>query len=362
MNYAVIMAGGSGKRLWPLSRRKRPKQVLKLIEGQTLLGICFDRLRPTFDPEHILVLTNVAFADIVRETLPELPAENVIAEPAIRDTSAAIGLAATVLAARDEEATMAMITADHVIRPKDVFQQVIRDAMAFVDDHQDHLVTFGIKPTYASTQFGYLRCTDPASLSGIHNPVYTVEAFSEKPDSRTAQQYLDDGRYFWNSGLFAWRARTILNCLQQFLPDAMEPLAQIRAAWDSPQRQSVLDEWFVKIPKISIDFSVMEKAPHVSALPMNCSWLDLGAFNALTDVIEPDDDQNVVSAKTHELLDCTNNIIVTEQDGHLIAAIGLKGMVVAHSEDATLICPADQTGRLKELLAAIEANRKEQYL
>ena len=362
MDYAVVMAGGIGKRLWPLSRKKRPKQVLKLLEGQTLLRHCFERLAPVFDERNIIILTNAGYADLVRENLPELPFDNVIAEPTVRDTTGAIGLAASILTKFDPEATMAVVTADQLIKPADVFQQALKDALVFVNNNHDNMITFGIRPTFPSTQLGYIKCAAAKKCPDCENEIYSVEAFKEKPDEKTAEQYLRTGQYLWNSGMFIWKAKTILANLAKFLPEAAEPLRRIQAGWDSPSQQQVLEEWFPKLPKISIDYAVMEKAESVYAIKLNCRWLDMGSFAALADFISSDSDNNIVVASTSELLDCKNSIVVTEDNGHLIAAIGLENMVVAHSPDATLVCHIDQTQRLKELLELIRQHAGEKFL
>ena len=362
MDYAVIMAGGTGKRLWPLSRQKRPKQVLELLDGQTLLRRCFERLRPIFDTRNIIVLTNAGYADVVRENLSELPANNVIAEPAVRDTAGAIGLVSAILTKYDPEAAIAVVTADQIIEPTEVLQQAIQDALTYINNNPQDMLTFGIQPTFASTGLGYIKCVDAGECPGCQNPVYSVEAFKEKPDEATAKEYLDTGQYFWNSGMFVWKARTILGNLTKFLPEATEPLARIQAGWDSPNQQQTLQEWFLKLPKISIDYAVMEKADRVKAIKLDCRWLDMGSFAALADIISSDQNNNVVVAGQSELFDCKNSIIVTEDKGHLIAAIGLENMVVAHSPDATLVCHIDQTHKLKELLDLIKQHGGEKFL
>jgi len=362
MNYAVIMAGGTGKRLWPLSRSKRPKQVLKLLDGQTLLRRCFERLTPIFDTRNIIVLTNAGYADLVRENLPELPFNNVIAEPAVRDTAGAVGLAATILTKSDSQATMAVVTADQLIEPAKLLQQAIEDALVFVNKNPDNMITFGIQPTFASTQLGYIKCNEPRKCPDCRNKIYTVEAFSEKPDEETAKQYLGTGQYLWNSGMFVWKAKTILENLEKFLPEAAEPLGRIQADWASPNQQRTLQECFVKLPKISIDYAVMEKADSVYAIKLDCRWLDLGSFAALADFISADEDNNIVIAGKSELLNCKDSIIITEDTGHLIAAVGLQNIVVAHSPDATLVCHIDQTQRLKELLELIKQHTGEKFL
>jgi mannose-1-phosphate guanylyltransferase len=362
MNYAVIMAGGTGKRLWPLSREKRPKQVLKLLDGQTLLRSCFERLQPLFDIRNIVVLTNAGYFDVIRENLSELPYDNIIAEPAVRDTAGAIGLVSTILTKLDPEATMAVVTADQIIKPPEVLQQALEDALAYVNDNPDRMITFGIKPTFASTLLGYIKCIEPHKHKGCKNKIYTVDEYREKPDAGTAAEYMDSGQYFWNSGMFVWKAKTILANLSKFLPEAAEPLAKIRAAWDSPAQQQTLEEWFVKLPKISIDYAVMEKAENVRAIMLDCRWLDMGSFAALADIISSDQNNNIVVAGQSELLDCKNSIIVTEEKDHLIAAIGLENMVVAHSPDATLICHIDQAQRIKELLELVQRDSGDKFL
>jgi mannose-1-phosphate guanylyltransferase len=362
MNYAVIMAGGSGKRLWPLSRQTRPKQVLKLLDGQTLLGCCFERLGPVFDIRNILVLTNVGYADLVRENLPDLPFGNVIAEPTVRDTAGAIGLAATILAKYDPDATMAVVTADQLLEPAEVLQDALRDAFEFVGSNPEALVTFGVKPSFASTQLGYIKCAAPRECPKCKNTVYSVAAFREKPDPETAKRYLETGRHFWNSGMFVWKAKAILKKLQEFVPETIEPLRRIAAAWDTSDQEGALKEWFFKLPKISIDYAVMEKANGVYTIRLDCRWLDMGSFAALADVVESDENGNIVVAGTSELLGCKNSVIVTEDKGHLIAAIGLENLVIAHTPDATLVCHAGQTERLKELLALIESHGRGEFL
>ncbi|MCD4831949.1 MAG: NTP transferase domain-containing protein [Anaerohalosphaeraceae bacterium] len=362
MRFAVIMAGGTGKRLWPLSRESRPKQVLKIIEGQTLLRRCFNRLNGIFDCRNIIVLTNAGYSDLVRADLPELPYDNVISEPAVRDTAGAIGLAATVLAGFDPEATMAVVTADQVIKPTDTFQKAISDGLTFVEKNPKALVTFGIEPSFASTQLGYVKLGESVECSDCENSVSKVEAFKEKPDAETAAEYLENGRYCWNSGLFVWKAKRILELITKNVPQAKLPLETIQAAWGGPSQEETLAECFVKLPKISIDYAVMEKATDVYAIRMDCKWFDMGSFSALADIIKADGNGNIVVASQTELLDCKNSLIATEDDKHLIAAIGLENVVVVHTSDATLVCPMEQAQRLKELLELMKAGGREKFL
>jgi mannose-1-phosphate guanylyltransferase len=362
MEYAVIMAGGEGKRLWPLSRQSRPKQMLKILDGQTLLNQCFERLSSIFDPRNIIIITNAGYADLVRENLPDLPNDNVIAEPVARDTAGAIGLAASVLLKYDPDATMAILTADQIIRPTEVFQQAIKDGLAYVNHNPEVMITFGIEPTHPNTQLGYIKLGASKKCSECKNHVLKVDAFKEKPIAATAKEYCDSGQYCWNSGMFIWKAKTILAELFKKLPESQEPLQKIQTDWDGPYQEDTLKTWFPRLPKISIDYAVMEKAADVYAIRLNCRWLDMGSFASLADIISSDENNNIVVAGASELIDCKNSIIITEDSEHLIAAIGLKDMVVAHSPDATLVCPLDDTAKLKELLERIENKGGEKYL
>lgn len=359
MNFAVIMAGGSGKRLWPLSRRKRPKQVLKLLNGKTLLRKCFERLEGLFDHRNILVLTNADYVETVCENLPELREENIIAEPVVRDTAGAIGLAASVLGKYDHAANMIVVTADQILEPAEPFQQAARRALSFVDENPKAIVTFGIKPTYPAVDYGYLRFGPERQKA---KDIFPVDEFKEKPDQQTAGEYIESGNYYWNSGIFVFKCETILNHLKHFLPGCVEPLRNIQLAWGGPDQHQTLLEWFPKLPRISIDYAVMEKADRIFGIPIECRWLDMGSFAALADVISADPNNNIVVAKTSEVLDCRNSIVVTEDKDHLLALVGMDNVIVAHSRDATLVCPISQAHRLKELLEKIKDHHQGKYL
>ena len=356
------MAGGTGKRLWPLSRESRPKQVLKLIDGDTLLRRCFQRINKLFDHRNIIVLTNKGYSDLVRDNLPEIPYDNVIAEPLVRDTAGAIGLAAAVLSRFDPDATMAVVTADQEIKPFDVFNQAIEDGMTFIEENPQALITFGIQPSFPSTQLGYIKLGERHQCQNCKNEIFDVDSFKEKPDLQTAKEYLSTGQYCWNSGLFVWKAKRILELLYEKLPQVKQPLQKIQAHWGGPNQEDTLAESFVKLPKISIDFAVMENAPKVHAIKLKCQWLDMGSFSALADIIQSDKNGNIVVATQSEILNCKNSILVTEDKNHLIAAIGLKNMVVVHSPDATFVCPIEETEKLKDLLQSIREKGGEQYL
>ncbi len=363
MNYAVIMAGGCGSRLWPLSRQGRPKQVLDIFGSKSLLQKSFERLLPVFPPERIFIQTNKQHVDAVKENLPLLPLCNIIAEPFMRNTAAAIALAATFLTASEPDATMAVVTSDHIIEPVDEFAATISKGLDFVNANPQSLVTFGINPTYPSTQYGYVHLSRPIHFEGNMDTVFKVNSFREKPDLDTAREYIEQGTYYWNSGMFVWKGAKILSEVFTNVPGSAEPLSLIAQAIGTPAIEEVMEKEFVKVPKISIDYAVMEGSDEVYALKMNCKWFDMGSYHALVDVLERDNGGNSISAADLELIDCKDNILVsTAKDGHLIAGIGLENMVVAHTPDATFICPSDQIGRIKELIEQIEKTRGQKYL
>jgi len=362
MNYAVIMAGGSGQRLWPLSRQRRPKQIITLYENESLLRHCVNRIKGIFDAEHILIVTNAQYADIVREHLPELPAENILGEPVGRDTANAIGLAAAILSQRDPDAVMAVFSADHIIQPVEPLQQAVKTALSFLENHPQALFTFGIKASFAHTGFGYLKRGQ--NLPELGPGIYPVKAFREKPNKTTARRYIRSGDYCWNSGMFVWRVETILQQLGRHLPHNLDRLTRIGQAWHTPERSQLLDSEFPELEKISIDYAVMEHAKKVFMCELDCYWVDVGSFAALAETLGTSDDyQNVATGNTVcHWLDSSGNIAISDSDNHLIAGIGLENLIIVHTDDATLICRRGDTDAIKELLENLEAKQLDRFL
>jgi mannose-1-phosphate guanylyltransferase len=358
MRYAVIMAGGSGTRVWPLSRARRPKQLLPLLEGdQSLLSLAVERLEGLFDPDQIFVITNAEYADQVASSLPQLPVGNIVGEPEGRDTANAVALAAELLAARDENATMAVFTADHVIRPKEKFIEAIGAACEAAEQQPDALVTFGVRPTWPHPGLGYVHFGDK-----LREGVWNVLGFAEKPDHPTARRYVESGQYYWNSGMFVWTLPAIRGALREFLPQSIERLEPVveacRAGRDFGE---ILAQVYPELEKISIDYAVMEKAHKVLMVELNAEWLDVGSWPALENVRPLDESGNVVVAENVALLDSFRNVIVTEDD-HLLAVLGMDDCIIVHSPDATLVCNKSDSQRLKELVALIRNNYGEERL
>lgn len=356
MRHAVIMAGGAGVRLWPLSRKDRPKQLLRLFDGKSLLRRSYERVAALLPPERIGVITNQTHLPIVAEELPELPVDNLLGEPVGRDTSNAVGMAAAVVARRDPDAVIGIFTADHIISPLDRFREAVERAYQAAEEYPDALVTMGIKPTRADTNYGYVRRGER-----ISDRLFAVKNFTEKPDAATATEYLASGEYYWNSGMFAWRADTILDQLKKHLPQSYAAICEIADAWSTERRQQKLDSLYPTLTKISIDFAVMERAERVLVVEMDCHWIDVGSWPALESVIQADGDGNVSTGGNAIHLGSRGNIVASQED-HLIATIGIEDLVIVHSPDATLICSKRDAQRIKELVDNIREKLGEQYL
>ena len=355
MRHALIMAGGAGTRLWPLSRKNRPKQLLKLFDGASLLQIARRRLDGLFPPEAIWVITSAAYLDQVAEQLPDLPHANLIGEPVGRDTANAIGLAAHVLARRDPDATMAVFTADHLIEPQQRFTAAIQAGLAAAERFPQSLVTFGITPQTPHTGYGYLRRGE-----AVGPVTFRVAEFKEKPTLEVAQGYVDSGQYYWNSGLFVWRVAAILAELERQLPENFRALAELAANWEHLAGTAAAAGAFGSLRKISIDFGVMEGARSVLLVEMNCDWKDLGSWVSVASTREPDPAGNVTIAPRTLIVDGRQNIVITESE-HLVVMLGVDDLVVVHSDDATLVCRKDQMERIKDLVSLRRAAFGEHY-
>lgn len=356
MRHAVIMAGGAGVRLWPLSRKARPKQVLKLFGGTSLLRQSYERLAAIFEPEQINIITVQSHLPLVTEEIPELPASNLIGEPAGRDTANAVGLASAVIEQRDPDAVIGIFTADHIITPTDCFCAAADRAYRAAEENADALVTMGIRPTRPDTQYGYVWRGDRVSEG-----VYEVKRFTEKPNVAKAMKYIASGEYYWNSGMFTWQASTILEELKKNLPQTYDSIMAIAAAWSTDERQSKLESLYPDLMKISVDFAVMERAQRVLVVELGCHWVDVGSWPAIESVIHAESDDNVSACTNVVHLGSRGNIVVSEEK-HLIATIGVNDLVIVHSPDATLICKKRDANGIKELVDNVRSRFGDEYL
>jgi len=352
MKHAMIMAGGSGSRLWPMSRGNTPKQLIGLFQGESLLEIAAQRLDGVVDPHQVWICTNQQYADVVCKKL-RLPSSQILGEPEGRDTLQAVGFTATVLHKLDPDAVFAVLTADHIIRPQEEFARCLEVGFSLVEEDNSLFVTFGITPTFAATGYGYVELGDPF---GDHARCCT--RFVEKPDLQTAEEYIASGNFAWNSGMFVFHAGTFLDTLQRLQPESAAGLQKIGEAWGSEIQQQVLNEIYPTLPKISVDYGMMEPASQDDAIsivtvPMQVKWLDVGSWPSYGDTL--DADQNGNKSDTLSVnLDSTNVLSISDDASHTITTIGCEDIVIVHTSDATLVFPRSEAQRVKELYDAVD--------
>lgn len=359
--YAVIMAGGGGTRLWPLSRKDRPKQLLPLIGQETLFQSTVTRLRDLFPLERILVVTVEEQAHEMKQQMPDLPEENYLIEPAPRGTASVVGLAAMALQKRDPQASMAILPSDHFIRNVDLFHYLLNAAFDVADD--GYLVTLGITPTMPSTAYGYIQ--QGAPLNGAYKyPVYTVQNFREKPDEAAAQQLLHMGGHSWNSGMFIWQADAILKEIEKQMPELDNALREIGKNWDTPNQTETLNKAWIDLKNETVDYGIMEKAEKVAVLPAGgLGWSDVGSWSSLFEVLLPDMNGNIATnAALHLALETNNTLVYGGGSERLIVTIGVDDMVVIDTGDALLVCKTDQSQKVKDVVEHLKKHRQEKYL
>jgi len=346
----TIMAGGAGTRFWPLSTEKRPKQFLSLFGDRTLFQETVQRIGAVAGPERVLVMTHANFLPLVREQAPRIPEENIIAEPLRKDTAAAIALAALLTERRFGDVIMAVLTADHVVEPEEAFLRALESAVGQAEE-TGALYTFGIKPDHPATGYGYLELGEKSHEEGglAH---FRVSRFKEKPDLETALQYLDSGNYLWNSGMFVWRAKSILQELKRQLPGHLKSLSP---ALDKDREEGwteALEEAFESLPAVSIDFAVMEGAGDVRAVEAPFSWKDLGGWLSVAEYLDEDERHNAHRGRI-AALDAHSNLVFCEEGGELVALVGVDNLVVVRAKGTTLICPKGRSEEIKKLVKEI---------
>lgn len=363
MLHAMIMAGGGGTRFWPRSRQARPKQFLTFSGDRTLLQGTVDRIGAQVPPERIWVLTNEKHrGEAVNELKGIVPAEQVVGEPVGRDTAACIGLGAALVARNDPDATIIVMPADHVIEPEQEFRRAVHAAEQFAGDFPDSLLTFGIKPTFPATGYGYIHRGEHAGTRQSV-PISRVKAFQEKPKEAEAEQFVTSGDYFWNSGIFVWKPATILSELQTRKPQMHAAILRIAAAWDSPSGAEVFRTEYEKIEAKSIDYAVMQDAAQAGkVLVMHApyQWDDVGSWLALERHNPQDADRNTVQA-LHAGVDTKNCLIVSDPD-HLIGTLAIDDLVIIQNGNATLITTRKGEARVKELVDKIKAQGLGRFL
>jgi len=363
--YAVILAGGSGTRFWPLSRELYPKQMLTLIGSHSLFQETLLRIREAILPEKTLIVTNERHAfDLKRQAASIGSGYRFLLEPEMKNTAPAIGLAALHLLREDREAIMAVMPSDHLVRRPARFLELLE--VATEPAHQGLLVTFGIKPTRPETGFGYLKAAESisspgpsAAFAGSSTQVFRVERFVEKPDLKTAQGYLASGQYYWNSGIFLWRAATILAEIQTHLPDLNRGLKEMEASLGTPEEKKTIAQAYSRIDPVSIDYGVMEKSSHVVLVEADMRWHDVGSWGALDEVCPRDGSGNI---KSGNLLDRGSRNSILLAGSRILATLGLKDMIVVDTEDATLVCPKEHAQQVKGVAEELKKRGSEEYL
>lgn len=352
---ALIMAGGRGERFWPASRVDLPKQFLSLTgDGKTMIQMTVERISSLVAMEDIFIATNENYRSLVREQLPELPEQNILCEPVSRNTAPCIGLGAAHIASKYGDALMFVLPSDHLIKYTSIFCQTLLDACE-VAEKGDNLVTLGITPNEPETGYGYIKFSPQETLGRA----YAVERFVEKPDLDTAKSYVESREYLWNSGMFIWKVSSILSAIQELMPEMYQGLMRIQESIGTPEQEKVLDEEFRAFKSVSIDYGVMEKAKNIYCLAGNFGWDDVGSWLAVSRIRKTNEFGNVVSGNVVTI--GTKNSVIQGKD-KLIAAVGLKDIVIVDTDDAILICEKDSAGDIKKVLENLRICNKYQYL
>ncbi|MBN2208159.1 MAG: mannose-1-phosphate guanylyltransferase [Candidatus Coatesbacteria bacterium] len=351
--FAVIMAGGSGTRLWPQSRKRSPKHLLSLVGGKTMLEMTFDRIADVIDPSNVLVVTLAEQAAAVRECIPAIRPENVIAEPVCRSTAPCIGLAALVARERCANASMVVMPADHIVSDNRRFQDVVKLAAHMLDDRPESLITIGITPRRPATGFGYIKKGQAIAERGQDGfTCFRAQGFVEKPPLSRAREMIANGGYLWNAGVFFWRADTILRRIEHYLPELGAALAALSSELGSERFDGLLTELYERITPISIDYGIMQKAEQVLVIESDVGWDDVGSWASLANIWPADETGCASNCQliTVEARNCT-----AFSARRLVAIVGLEDVVVVDSDDAVLVCKKDRAEDVREVVQELES-------
>ena len=356
--YAVILAGGSGERFWPLSTKARPKQFISLFNGRPLLSLAVERLEGVMPTDRIFIITAERLVEDTADAARNVPRVNIIGEPCKRDTAPAIAVACGLVKQRDPDGVVCILTADQLMSDVETFRQTLLDSIKVASEH-DSIVTMGIQPTYAATGFGYVKSGKPLETHTV-TLFNKSEGFVEKPDEDQALHYLHSGNFYWNAGMFIWSTSVMTKALEQYAPDLHELAETVAECRSYEALQASLSSIYPSLRAISIDYAVMEHVDNIIMARGSFGWDDVGSWPAVAGHFAADMNGNVVIGSC-EQMDSKNNIVVSEN--RLTALIGVRGLVVVHSENATLICPRDRAEHVKKLIRRIKARPDgEKYL
>jgi mannose-1-phosphate guanylyltransferase len=342
-----------------MSRRANPKQLLKIVGTKTMLRLTFDRVKSLTDPDHILIITGKDLKKAIESELPEIPVQNIIGEPVGRNTAPCIGLAAAIIAARGDHAEpMVVLPADHLISDTKNFQNTLKVGLECAAE-KNCLLTIGIKPTYPETGYGYIQLGKEI-YSKSRKKIYRVKTFAEKPNLDTAERFLKSGDFLWNSGMFIWRTETILNEIDEYIPELRQDLEHLQKSYGSAKFKRVLADVYSRTKPISVDYGVMEAAKNVCVVEAKFNWNDLGSWEAVYNISPKDRNQNVIHAKGSILLNSADNFFYTKKK--IIAAVNIDNLVVVDMDDALLICQKDQSQDVKEIVEYLSRKGMNKYL
>jgi mannose-1-phosphate guanylyltransferase len=364
MRHAVILAGGVGTRLWPLSRGIRPKQFLSVVGGKSLLRLAYERIVGVVDPGNIYVCTAERLREAVLEHLPELSSGQVIGEPVGRNSANAVALSCATIQAADPDAAVAFLTADHVIEPIDRFRAALTTALGVAEAMPNALVTFGIVPTSAHTGLGYIEVGPPVAADGVLAQAREVRQFVEKPDAETAERFVASGNFWWNSGMFVARPAAFLEAIGHALPDTVRVVTA--AAADAENGPLLLEKAYPDFQNISVDYAAMEPTARgendqrVVVVPFEIDWLDVGSWPQLAEVLSADAGGNT-SLGAIVMVDALGNIVVSDDPHHLVAVMGVHDTIVVATRDVTMVCPKSQAQRVRDLVAHVEATHGSRF-
>lgn len=352
--YGVIMAGGGGTRFWPLSRQKRPKQLLNLSGNDLMINETIDRIHQLIDYDDIYIVTNDIQAEDMRKAVEgRLKPENILSEPAARNTSACIGYAAEVLEKKCGGGIMCVFPSDHYIKDESKFVKVLSLGIEEVKN-RDCLLTIGITPSFAATGYGYIQYENDAYNS------HKVVKFVEKPDTQTAEKYLNDGRFLWNSGMFVWRSATVLEEIKKYIPDVFTCISKIGKSLNTETEVEVIRKIYPTIPKVSIDYGVMEKSKRVRCMPGDFGWNDVGSWDMLEAIHEKDSQGNIFLGD-HISIDSSNSVLYSST-GKITAMIGIDDLIVVETEDALLISSKKRAQDVKKIVEYLQKNNRDELL